>query len=139
MSNPRKQLLLLVPDADKIAIAYGIDQVRAKRIQARFITLFELFGDLITEQDELIEGQAKTARLVDRQARQAQDAGKIRREALRFLSGDPVPVEHVLSMIFSDFWRSEFLKLNSDIKTALFAELSIAIESLDTEDKAKDD
>lgn len=131
MTKPRKQLLLLVPAAAQIAMAYGIDQDRAERIQARFITIFELFGDLIAEQDELIEGQAQTARLIDKQARQSQDAGKVRQDALKFLSGDPVPVEKVLNIIFSDFWRAEFLKLKSDIKTSLFAELSIAIESLE--------
>lgn len=133
MTKPRKQLLLLVPDADKIALAYGVDQVRAKRIQARFITIFELFGDLITEQDELIEGQAKTAKLIDRQTRQAQDAGMIRQDTLRFLSGDPVPVEHVLEMVFTSFWRGEFVKLDHDIKIKLFAALSEAINSLEEE------
>lgn len=139
MAKPRNQLLLLVPDADKIAIAYGVDQVRAKRIQARFITLFELFGDLITEQDELIEGQAKTAKLVDKQTRQAQDAGKIREDTLRFLSGDPIPVEQVLKMVFTDFWRTEFIKLEYEIKIELFASLSKAIISLEQPEKEKDE
>lgn len=139
MTKPRNQLLLLVPDADKIAIAYGVDQVRAKRIQARFITLFELFGDLITEQDELIEGQAKTAKLVDKQTRQAQDAGKIREDTLRFLSGDPIPVEQVLKMVFTDFWRTEFIKLEYEIKIELFASLSKAIISLEQPEKEKDE
>lgn len=95
--------------------------------------MFKSFGNIIEAQAELIDGQVKTAKLIDKQTRQAQDVRQIRKEALRFLSGDPVQVEQVLNMIFSDFWRAEFLKLNSDIKTSLFAELSLAIESLDKE------
>lgn len=135
MTKPRKQLLLLVPDADKIALAYGVDQSRAKKIQGRFIAIFELFGDLVGEQNELIQGQAKTAKLIDKQADQAQDAGMMRQDTLKFLSGDPVPVEQVLQMVFTAFWRSEFIKLEPDIKVELFAALSKAINSLEDEVK----
>lgn len=133
MTKPRRQFKLLIPTADQIALAYGVDQTRALQIQASFSTIFKAFGNLIEAQAELIEGQAKTARLIDKQTQQAQDAGKIRRDTLHFLSGDPVQVERVLDIVFSDFWKAEFIKLKSDIKTALFAELSIAINSLEAE------
>ena len=130
MTKSRKQFHSLIPDADKIAIAYGIDQVRAKRIQSGFSTIFELFGDLIAEQTELIEGQADTAKLIDRQLGRARDANQIRDDTLRFLSGDPVPIEHVLKTVFTEFWRSEFVKLEHEVKIELFAALSKAINSL---------
>lgn len=137
-TKPRKQLLLLLPPADKIAMAYGVDQARALRIQAATGTIFELFGDLIEETVELIEGQAKTAKLIDKQTRQSQNAGQIREDTLRFLSGDPVPVEHVLKMVFTEFWRAEFVKLGHDIKIELFASLSKAINSLEEPEKDKE-
>lgn len=135
MTKPRKQLRLLLPDADKIAIAYGVDQARAERIQDGFGIVFELFGDLIAEQAELVEGQVQTARLIDKQARQSQDAATIKEDTLKFLSGDPVPVEQVLKMVFTDFWRSEFVKLEHDIKIELFAVLSKAINSLEDKEE----
>lgn len=130
MTKSRKQLRSLIPDADKIAIAYGVDQSRAKKIQSGFGTIFELFGDLIAEQTELIEGQADTAKLIDRQLGRTRDANQIRDDTLRFLSGDPVPVEHVLKTVFTEFWRNEFVKLEYEVKIELFAALSKAIDSL---------
>lgn len=131
MTRPRRRFKLLLPTPEKIALAYGVDQTRALQIQASFRTMFKSFGNLIEAQAELIEGQVETARLIDKQTRQAQDTGKIRRDTLHFLSGNPVQVERVLDMVFSDFWKAEFMKLPSDIKTALFAELSVAINSLE--------
>lgn len=139
MTKSRRQFKLLLPTPEKIALAYGVDQARSLQIQASFRAIFKAAGNLIEAQAELIEGQAKTARLIDKQTRQSQDVIQMKNEALRFLSGDPVPVEQVLGMIFSDFWRAEFLKLESNRKTSLFAELSLAIESLDTGEKKKDD
>lgn len=130
MTKPRRRFKLLLPPADKIALAYGVDQTRALGIQAVAGTIFELIGDLIEAQVELIEGQAKTARLIDKQTQQDQAEGQIKRDTLRFLSGDPVPVEKVLEMVFTPFWRSEFVKLEHDIKIELFASLSKAINSL---------
>lgn len=135
MTKPRKQLLLLVPDAGQIALAYGVDQDRAERIQAGAGIVFELFADLIEDTVELIEGQAKTAKLIDKQAVKAQDEGQIKRDTLRFLSGDPVPVEKVLEMVFTSFWRSEFVKLKHEIKIELFTALTKAIDSLEEEDE----
>lgn len=138
MTQRRKQLLVLLPPADAIALAYGVDQARSLEIQAGFGTIFELWADLIEDQAELIKGQAKTAKLIDKQTRESQNEGKIKRDTLRFLSGDPVPVEKVLEMVFTPFWRSEFVKLEHDIKIELFASLSKAINSLEIPDEEPD-
>lgn len=128
------QFRLLLP-ADKIALAYGVDQKRARQMQAGLVRHMEFLKDLVLWQAELIEGQTETSKLIDKQTRQAQDAGQTRQNTLRFLAGDPAQVEKVIDMIFTPFWRNEFIKLRSDIKISLFAELTIAIESLDDSEK----
>lgn len=138
MTKARKQLRSLIPDADKIARACGVDQERAKKIQAQLGNLLEFVVDIIAEQTELIEGQADTAKLVERQLGRERDAGMIREDTLRFLSGNPVPVEYVLKMVFTDFWRGQFAQLEHDIKIELFAILSKAINSLAEPDKEPD-
>lgn len=138
MTKPRKQLRLLLPPADKIALAYGVDQTRALKIQAGFGTIFELFGDLIAEQAELIEGQAKTAKLIDKQTSHERDARQVKEDVIRFLSGNPIPVEHVLEMVFTPFWRSEFVKLGHEVKVKFFAALTEAINSLEADDKEQE-
>lgn len=138
LTRSRKQLRLLLPPADKIALACGVDQQRAKKIQAQLGNLLEFVVDIIAEQAELIEGQADTAKLADKQLGRERDVGKIREDTLKFLSGDPIPVEHVLKMVFTDFYQVEFGKLEHEIKIELFAALSKAINSLKEEDKEPD-
>lgn len=133
MTKLRKQLLKLVPDAAAIALAYGVDQARSLKIQLGTRRMFESFADLIEDQAELVEGQAKTAKLIDKQAAKAQDESKIKRDVLRFLSGDPAQVEQVTDMIFTPFWKSEFDRLEHEVKIKLFAALTEAINTLDKE------
>lgn len=138
MRKTRRKFRSLIPDADKIATACGVDQERAKKIQTQLGNLLEFVVDIIAEQAELIEGQSDTAKLADRQLGRERDASKIRGDTLRFLSGDPVPVEHVLKMVFTDPFRIEFARLEHEIKIELFAVLSKAINSLKTDDKEPD-
>lgn len=130
-SKTRNKLLSLLPPADKIALACGVDSSRAIKIQAQLGNLLEFVVDIIAEQAELIKGQEQTAKLVDKQTRQAQTDAQIKRDTLKFLSGDPIPVEHVLEMVFTPFWRGEFVKLEHEIKVEFFAALSKAIDSLE--------
>lgn len=129
-NKARKQLRSLIPDVDKISLACGVDRKRGLKIQTQLGNLLEFVVDIIAEQATLIEGQSDTARLVERQLGLERDAGKIREDIFRFLSGDPVPVEYVLKMIFTDFWRAEFAKLEHEVKIELFVTLSKAIDSL---------
>lgn len=129
-NKARKQLRSLIPDADKIALACGVDRKRGLKIQAQLGNLLEFVVDIIAEQATLIEGQSDTAKLVEQQVERERGAGKIREDILRFLSGDPIPVEYVLKTVFTDFWRAEFMKLEHEIKIELFATLSKAIDSL---------
>lgn len=135
MPSSRKQLRLLLPDADKIALACGVDQMRAAKIHAQLGNLLEFVVDIMADQAELVKGQSDTAKLVDKQLERERDVGKIREETLKFLSGDPDPVERVLKMIFTDFWRDQFVKLEHDIKIELFSTLSKAILSLENPDE----
>lgn len=137
-NKPRRQFKLLLPPADKIALAYGVDQERALRIQANFGIVFELFGDLLEAQVELVEGQAKTAKLIDRQTSHERDVRQVREDVIRFLSGDPIPVEHVLELVFTPFWRGEFVKLKHEVKVKFFAALTEAIDSLESDDKEQE-
>jgi hypothetical protein len=133
LTKSRRQLRLLLPTADKIALACGVDQERATKIQAQLGNLLEFVVDIIADQAELVKGQSDTIKLVEKQLGRERDAGMIREDTLRFLSGDPVPVEHVLKMVFTDFYRNEFVKLEHEIKIELFAILSKAINSLKQE------
>lgn len=121
----------LIPNADAIAEACGVDKERAEIIQSQLGDLLEIVVDIIAGQTELIAGQAKTAKLVDKQLDQERDAKKTREDVLKFLSGDPIPVDHVLKTVFTDFWQTEFGKLEHGIKIELFATLSKAIMSLE--------
>lgn len=138
MRKTRRKFRSLIPDADKIATACGVDQERAKKIQTQLGNLLEFVVDIIAEQAELIEGQSDTAKLADKQLGRERDASRIREDTLRFLSGDPISVEHVLKIVFTDFYRAEFTRLEHEIKIELFAVLSKAINSLKTDDKEPD-
>lgn len=129
-TKSRKLLRSLLPPADKIALACGVDQQRAKKIQAQLGNLLEFVVDIIAEQAELIEGQADTVKLADEHLGRERDAGKKLDDALTLLSGNPATLDHILERVFTDFFAEEFKKLDSPIKIELFAALINAINSL---------
>lgn len=126
-----KRLPGLIPDVDAICIAYGVDQRRAKRIQDGLIHLLDFVGDLVSEQAELIEGQADTAKLIARQVGKEKDALTIIMNMDVFLSGDTATVEYILSIVFTETFAEAFGKLESDRQIELFASLRKAINSLE--------
>lgn len=129
-----KRLGGLVPDVEKIAQAYGVDQKRALKIQSSISVIFELFGDLILEQAVLIEGQAETALLIEREMGRGRDAQTILSNIDVFLSGDVVTVEHILNVIFAPVFAEAFGRLNPERQRDLFAALRFAINSLKRQD-----
>lgn len=129
-----KRLGGLVPDVDAIAAAYGVDQKRAKRIQAGMQTVLELFMDLIAEQADFIEGQAETAKVIERQAGKERDALTIFMNIDQFLSGDAPTIEYILEIVFTEIFADAFGRLDPARQIELFAALRTAINSLKRQD-----
>lgn len=129
-----KRLGGLVPDVEKIAQAYGIDQKKAKRIQTSMGVIFELFGELILEQAALVEGQAETAILIEREMGRGRDAQTILSNIDVFLSGDVATAEHILNVVFAPVFAEAFGRLAPERQRELFAALRFAINSLKRQD-----
>lgn len=139
MTKPKtilKRLTGLVPDVDAIAKAYGVDVNRAKKIQAGMSVILELFGDLILAQAELIEGQAETAQLIEREMGREKDAQTILSNIDVFLSGDVATAEHILNVVFVPVFAQAFGRLAPERQRELFASLREAINSLKRQDGA---
>lgn len=134
-SRTLKRLGSLVPDVDTIALAYGVDQKRAKKIRAGMGTILELFGDIIAEQAEFIEGQADTAKMIDRKLGRERDAGMMLADTEQFLTGDPATAKYILKKVFTDFFANEFEKLELEERVELFSALSKAINCLKNKDQ----
>lgn len=129
-----KRLGGLVPDVDAIAAAYGVDQRKAKKIQKGMETFLQLFVDLMAEQADFIEGQADTAKLIERQAGKSRDALTIFMNVDQFLSGDEPTIEYILEIVFTEVFANAFGKLEPPRQTELFAALRVAINSLKKQD-----
>ncbi len=96
--------------------------------------ILELFGDLILEQAELIEGQLETAQLIEREIGRGRDAQTILSNIDVFLSGDVATAEHILNVIFVPVFAQAFSKLAPERQRELFASLREAINSLKRRD-----
>lgn len=129
-----KRLGPLVPDVDAIAIAYGVDRKRAKKIALGMASLLEFVGDLITEQAELIEGQADTAKLIEREFGRERDAKTILSNIEVFLVGDTASVQYVLDSVFLPIFAEAFGKLSDGRQRELFVSLREAVNSLKRQD-----
>lgn len=129
-----KRLGTLVPDVDAICQAYKVDEKRAKKIHKGMYFILGLFGDLLLEQAEFMEGQAGTAELIERQAHKEKDAKTILDNIEVFTSGDPATVKHILNTVFADVFADEFGKLLPERQVELFASLRVAVNSLKRRD-----
>lgn len=129
-----KRLDDLIPDIDSIAHAYGIDQRRAKRIYASMKILLGLFGELISEQVEYIEGQEVTSRLIERQLGRERDARTILGNIDVFLSGESASIQYILEQVFVPVFAEAFGRLEPERQRALFASLREAVNSLQKQD-----
>lgn len=97
-------------------------------------SLLEFVGDLITEQAELIEGQADTAKLIEREFGRERDAKTILSNIEVFLVGDTASVQYVLDSVFLPIFAEAFGKLSDGRQRELFVSLREAVNSLKRQD-----
>lgn len=129
-----KRLGTLVPDVDSICVAYNVDQRRGKKIYKGMKFILGLFGDLLLEQAEFMEGQKETAQLVERQVNKEKDAKTVLNNIEVFLMEDPASIGLILKIVRSKHFADEFGKLEPERQVELFASLRTSINSLQRRD-----
>src|SRR6185503_7131767 len=146
MTKPKKSSILmrlapLVPDVDRIAELYGIDIARAKVIHGMLRAVEDATKELliaqsqiVAEQAEFIEQQAKTAKQIERQLGKERDARTILGNIEVFLSSEAVSVQYVLEQVFVPIFDEAFGNLTPERQVELFSSLRVAVNSLQRRD-----
>lgn len=146
MAKPKKSSILmrlapLVPDVDRIAELYGIDVAKAKVIHGMLRAVEDATKELliaqsqiVAEQAEFIEQQAKTAKQIERQLGKERDARTILGNIEVFLSSEVASVEYVLEQVFVPIFAEAFGNLTPERQVELFSSLRVAVNSLQRRD-----
>lgn len=145
MTKKKSSILMrlapLVPDVDRIAELYGIDVAKAKVIHGMLRAVEDATKELliaqsqiVQEQAEFIEQQAKTARHIEKQIGKERDARTILGNIEVFLSSEPASVQYVLEQVFVPIFAEAFGNLTPERQVQLFSSLRVAVNSLQRRD-----